>query len=215
MSAKSKNWNLVTEGQNGVVCHLDQLEQPFNWEEPHLVEVGCDIFHPGVPDSFIADIFGVMAAASQHTFEVLTKHSQRARYLLGVGCMGCFENDIEDTLAMYSDRSLVWPLPNVRLGVLIDNQEAANSLVPSLILSKAVYRFARVVSMQGEIDLRSFFLPMGGFGWVSPHRPVGYKGELLLHRVECGGGDNPAHPDWVRSLQDQCMEAGAAFISKA
>ena len=214
MFDKRENWNPVTTNSDGTICHAELIEQPFRWKKPRLVSIDCDIFHPDVPERFVADVFGVMAAAHQHTFEVLTKHPQRARYLLGVGCMGCFENDVEDTLAMYSERPLVWPLPNVRLGVPVEDQEAANNLIPMLILSKATYRFVRVVPMNCEIDLRLFFPPMSGVGWVSPHRLVGYKGELLLHRVECGGTDNPVHPDWVRSLRDQCKAAGASFIFK-
>jgi len=41
-----------------------------------------DLFHPDVPDSFIADVFSVISETPQHTYQLLTKRSQRMRRLL-------------------------------------------------------------------------------------------------------------------------------------
>lgn len=59
----------------GVTLHEDALEQPLTWRKPRRVFVNSmsDLFHDEIPAEFIARVFGVMAAARQHTFQVLTK----------------------------------------------------------------------------------------------------------------------------------------------
>lgn len=63
----------------GVACHPDILDQPARWQRPRRVFVNSmsDLFHPEVPDSFIADVFAAMNDAPQHTFQVFTKRAKR------------------------------------------------------------------------------------------------------------------------------------------
>ena len=70
---------------NGLVrFNMEWLEQPLHWKRPRDVFVCAhgDLFHESVPDQWIADVFGVMHAASWHTFQVLTKRAARMRALL-------------------------------------------------------------------------------------------------------------------------------------
>jgi protein gp37 len=62
----------------------EKLAEPFNWSGPRTVFVNSmsDLFQPGVPDSYIEDVVGVMAEANWHTYQVLTKRSERLRDLL-------------------------------------------------------------------------------------------------------------------------------------
>src|SRR2546428_4558785 len=57
----------------------DRLDLPLRWKRPRMVFVNSmsDLFHDGVPDEFIAQVFQVMGAASRHTFQVLTKRPGR------------------------------------------------------------------------------------------------------------------------------------------
>jgi protein gp37 len=59
----------------------EKLDQPLRWREPRRIFVNSmsDLFHDDVPNEFIAAVFGVMAAAPQHTFQVLTKRAERMR----------------------------------------------------------------------------------------------------------------------------------------
>lgn len=84
-----------------LTVHPDVLDVPARWRTPKMVFVDSmsDLFHTDVPDAFIADVFDVMAAAPQHTFQVLTKRSQRLAALAP---------------------SLVWP-DNVWMGVSVEN----------------------------------------------------------------------------------------------
>lgn len=84
----------------GIKVHEDQLAIPHHWREPRLIFVNSmsDLFHPKVPAEFIEDVFQVMSDTPRHTYQVLTKRSQR--------------------LAKMAER-LPWP-PNVWMGVSIE-----------------------------------------------------------------------------------------------
>lgn len=77
-----------TDWSGAVRCLPERLGQPLRWRKPRRVFVNSmsDLFHPDVPDAFIADVFDVMAChgpIARHTFQVLTKRSQRMAQLLG------------------------------------------------------------------------------------------------------------------------------------
>lgn len=61
-----------------------KLTEPFSWRTPKLVFVNSmsDLFQPGVSDDYIEAVCRVMVAARWHTFQVLTKRSERLRELL-------------------------------------------------------------------------------------------------------------------------------------
>jgi protein gp37 len=63
----------------GLTLHGYQLELPYRWRAPRLVFVNSmsDLFHPEVPLAFIQKVFAVMADTPQHTYQILTKRSQR------------------------------------------------------------------------------------------------------------------------------------------
>jgi len=63
----------------------EKLAEPLRWRTPKMVFVNSmsDLFHDAVPDSYIMDVARVMAAARWHTFQVLTKRSERLAELLG------------------------------------------------------------------------------------------------------------------------------------
>ncbi len=62
-----------------LTLHPDVLEEPYRWRTPRLVFVNSmsDLFHPEVHLGFIRDAFGVMAETPRHTYQILTKRSQR------------------------------------------------------------------------------------------------------------------------------------------
>ena len=66
-----------------VTLHADLLNQPLHWIKPRRVFVNSmsDVFHPDVPDTFIADIFAVMMATPRHTYQILTKRPERVARL--------------------------------------------------------------------------------------------------------------------------------------
>jgi protein gp37 len=63
----------------GVAVHRDSLETPFTWRKPRVVFVNSmsDLFHARVPIAFVREVFEVMRATPQHTYQILTKRSRR------------------------------------------------------------------------------------------------------------------------------------------
>lgn len=108
-----------------------------------------------------------------------------------------------------------WPLPNVWLGVTAENQEQADKRIPILLSIPAVLRFVSVEPMVGPVELRPEWLLCLSEG---QHMNIVECGHGLLNWVIVGGesgpGARPCHPDWIRSLRDQCEKAGWAFMFK-
>jgi protein gp37 len=73
-------WLPKNAAQN-VVLHPERLDEPLHWRKPRRVFVCsmADLFHEQVPWEFIDEVFGVMDSCPQHTFQVLTKRSNRLR----------------------------------------------------------------------------------------------------------------------------------------
>ena len=94
-----------------LTLHPDRLNQPLRWKKPRRIFVDSmsDLFHPDVPTQFIGRVFHVMAAASHHEFQVLTKRPQRMSPLL------------ESSAGWGLKPIYGWPLPNVWLGTSIEN----------------------------------------------------------------------------------------------
>src|SRR5215212_1112480 len=63
----------------GLTTHPDTLAVPRGWSAPRVIFVNSmsDLFHPDVPDEYIRQVFDVIADTPQHTYQVLTKRSQR------------------------------------------------------------------------------------------------------------------------------------------
>ena len=109
------------------------------------------------------------------------------------------------------------PLPNLWLGVTVCNQAEADEKIPILLQTPAAKRFVSVEPMLGAVDLTHFLEAEERI-----YRGDAISGfldyEPLLHWVICGGetGPNarPMHPDWVRSLRDQCQDAAVPFFFK-
>ncbi len=173
-----------------VELHPERLEIPLNWRKPKRVFVDSmsDLFHPNVPDYFIGKVFEIMNLAYNHTFQILTKRPER---------MVVFATTFRDFVGI---------LPNVWLGVSVENQKAADERIPLLLQTPAAVRFVSCEPLLGQIDIQIDLLAQNivtntGISWV-------------IVGGESGPGARPMHPDWARSLRDQCQAAGVAFFFK-
>lgn len=212
----------------------DRLGLPLKWKEPRRIFVNStsDLFHPGVPDDFIVDVFTVMAVAKQHTFQILTKRPDRMESLLsrmmgprviefgkhaGSEVEGGPWMRAQMWLALIGRLGYVganaqggiqWPLPNVWLGTSTEDQDAADERVPHLLRTPAAVRFLSCEPLLGRVDLTSFL--RFGREW--------YTGQPRLHWVIAGGESGPkarrAEWAWFESLKHQCEEAEVAFFMK-
>lgn len=121
------------------------------------------------------------------------------------------------------------PLRNVGLGVSVEDQASADERIPHLLATPAAMRFVSCEPLLGPVDLTAIRREVapGFFGdclrWH--HRGKCHEDEGLeypcIDEVITGGESaqkrenaRPMHPDWVRSLREQCAEAGTAFFFK-
>ncbi|WP_293857388.1 phage Gp37/Gp68 family protein [uncultured Alsobacter sp.] len=191
------------------------LDQPLRWSKPRLIFVCAhgDLFAEGVPDEWIDQVFGIMAMATQHTFQVLTKRPERMREYLSSPL-----RQTRITVAaviLDEDRGertrFLWPLPNVWLGVSVEDQPRADERIPILLNTPAAVRWISAEPLLGPLDL-DHYLRAGSHRFVGPIT----RGALQWVVVggESGQDARPMHPDWARSLRDQCAAAGVAFHFK-
>jgi len=186
------------------------LLQPLKRKKPttYFVNSMGDLFHEDVPDEWIDKVFAVMALAPQHTFQVLTKRAARMRDYFSKPLPkrdGVVEIARGDKVldAQYDLGSCTfiaqWPLPNVWLGVSAERQQEWDERKEHLRSTPAAVRFVS-------------FEPLLG-GIVEP-RPLSDFLQWAIVGGESGHGARPMHPDWARSLRDQCQAAGVAFFFK-
>lgn len=213
----------------GVWVHPNRLDQPLRWKRPRRVFVNSlsDLFHESVSDEYIARVWAVMALAPQHRFMVLTKRHGRMRSLLSSSAFADLMGEsIEETNAGVGDYSIQYPLPNVWLGVTVEDQKRADLRIPALLNTPAAVRFLSCEPLIGPVELEfiHYFEPKcnGCSGIVSPAHEPSCGTEPGAHWgidwVICGGESGPdarpMHPGWARSLRDQCQGAGVPFHFK-
>ncbi|NGX09133.1 DUF5131 family protein [Mycobacteroides franklinii] len=221
----------------------DKLGLPLRWTKPRKVFVNSmsDLFHDKVPDEYIARVFAVMALAPQHTFQLLTKRHGRMRSLLA-RCQhgGSHKPGIDfrsamawavskanpDRLPGVPDDAEIrvfhytpWPLPNVWLGVSVEDQKRADLRIPALLATPAAVRFVSAEPLIGAVDLSRYLEPLddpsacGDPDHCSPWARVEMV-DWVIVGGESGPGARPMHPDWARSMRDQCVAAGVPFLFK-
>lgn len=133
-----------------------QLTAPLRWRtKPRQIFTlsMSDLFADFVTDEWLDRIFAVMALADRHTFQVLTKRNARMRSYLRDGAVGARIARHWLTTAGFG-KSFVLPLPNVWLGVSVENQETAAARIPDLLATPAAKRFLSCEPLLGPVDLR-------------------------------------------------------------
>ncbi len=130
------------------------LELPTKWKRGRLIFVNSmsDLFHEAVPFAFIKRVFDVMAETPQHTYQVLTKRSER---LADVG------------------KQLTWP-SNVWMGVSVENAEYWYR-VDHLRQVEAKVRFLSLEPLLGALDS----IDLSGIHWVIAGGESGPKSRAL------------------------------------
>jgi protein gp37 len=200
------------------------LEHPLHWHKPRHVILQFDLFHEDVPDGWIERVFAMMTLAPQHTFQILTKRANRMRDFLtrrdlrlphqlcgGDGCNYCGDFDGHVPWVGY-------PMPNVWLGVSAEDQRRADERVPDLLATPAAVRFVSAEPLLGAIDFSPWLNHMVASADLGGY-PVWTRGLLpsldqIITGGESGRNARPMHPDWARSIRDQCAAAHVPFFFK-
>lgn len=207
----------------------EALEQPLKWRKPRRIFVNSmsDLFHEDVQDQWIDRIFAVMALCPQHTFQVLTKRPERMHSWFANGAM---QNVIAALTAFHSPKGQYckditwWPLPNVWLGVSVEDQKRANERIPFLLDTPAAVRWISAEPLLGAVDLcdlehgNDCYNCLEGVGVeMNGKQPYMLTGNSIDWVVV--GGESGARPrimlaSWAKNLRDQCVSAGVPFNFK-
>lgn len=208
-----------------VECHPERLEDPLRWKKPRRIFVNSmsDLFHESVPNWFIDDVFRVMAN-TKHTYMILTKRPDRMnRYIWNRSKYP------SDGRAM---------LPNVWLGVSVENQQTADERIPYLLETPAAVRFVSVEPMLEEVDIRYYLNgsprqvssrmivtremaldaeepSMEGMSWGEDEWEQTTPAlDWVICGCESGASARPFDMYWARDLRDQCQNADVPFFFK-
>lgn len=199
-----------------VEIFLDEkiLMQPLHWREPKKIFAFdmTDLFGHWVPVDWLHKIHAVMALSFQHTYQVLTKRIDRAhKYyteeysVSNIVQASKFIHDYNPEHfkvlkqrhfnSYEAGRDGSWPLKNVWLGTSDEGDQ--HERLDILRKTPAAIRYISAEPLlfnPGKINLDG------------------------IHWVICGGQSGhhaqPMHPDWARSLRDQCQAAGVPFFFK-
>ena len=223
------------------------LDQPLKWRKPRRIFVNSmsDLFHEDVPDEFIARVWTIMASCREHTFQILTKRPRRMmEWVNRVKDWEGYKTHNGEPPAAYGGNGIIvggneWPLPNVWLGVSVENQKVADERIPLLLQTPAAVRFLSCEPLLGPVSLKEINIPITGPGSPQPYAPstgrrinaltgdvfeydwhgrgVGRQGakiDWVIVGGESGPNARPMHPDWVLGIRDQCVAAGVPFFFK-
>jgi protein gp37 len=163
----------------------EKLAEPLRWRTPKMVFVNSmsDLFHDAVPDSYIVDVARVMAAARWHTFQVLTKRSERLAALLG------------SSLKFAATQEHIW------WGVSVEDKKYGIPRIAHLQGAGARVKFLSVEPLLedlGQIDLRGIdWMIVGGESgpgarpmekaWVLSLRNQGRRAGIAFFFKQWGG----------------------------
>lgn len=207
-----RGWNGTTDFVESELC------KPHKWKKPRSIFIGSmgDVFHNTANIRWILDVLDMVYGCPQHTFIMLTKRPENMKLVIDACVEG---NGI---------------LPNLVLGVSVENQETADQRIPVLLQIPAARRFISLEPMLGPVDLTQFitnsapkalnmlsrfygpngFDPTGTQIEVSRIVPAIIKLSGVILGGESGLNARPMHPDWVCSVRDQCKAAGVPFMFK-
>ena len=229
-----------------------KLLLPLRWRSPRVIFVNStsDLFHERLPDEAIDRVFAVMALCPQHRFIVLTKRAERMRDRLMAdawlrvarAAVAMMPSSLRFSNVIGTDDW--WPLPNVILGVSVEDQATADERIPHLLATPAACRMVSAEPLLGPADLTRICilakrpgsvrsgihvdalagryvesgLSYHGDWDISGPPPAADTPPRRLHWVVSGGesghGARPMRVEWVRSIVQQCKAAGVPCFVK-
>jgi protein gp37 len=206
----------------------EALEIPLKWRKGRKIFVNSmsDLFHEAIPDEQIDQVFRVMALTQQHIYQVLTKRPKRMlEYLrsaknrvriaaVDLGRMHGIEHSLIESC------QCDWPLPNVWLGMTVENQAAADERIPLLLQTPAANRFLSCEPLLEKIDFNQPIICSCAKGKTSLFQIK--NGSYLASMIdwviiggESGSGARQCNIEWIESMLWQCKSSNIpAFIKQ-
>jgi len=183
-----------------VTLHPECLDEPLHWRKPCRIFVCSmsDLFHPEVPFEFIDKVYYRIYRGLRHTFQVLTKRPGRMlEYLEDETAVQLRLLKLFPNWTPESRLTGRFPLPNLWLGVSVENQKAADERIPKLLQIPAAVRWVSLEPLLGKIVLSM----VDELDWV-------------VIGAESGPNRRPCKLEWVRSIVAQCKAAGVPVFVK-
>ncbi|MCB1156898.1 MAG: phage Gp37/Gp68 family protein [Leptospiraceae bacterium] len=175
-----------------LTLHNDVLIEPLKRKTPttYFVNSMSDLLHKNVPLEFIKEVFDIMNRAHWHTFQVLTKRSERLKEL----------------------GSLHWT-KNIWMGVSVENQDYLYRIL-DLLNTPAKTKFISFEPLLGEINFVKFSnsLDKENNPWRSV--PILTGIDWAIVGGESGTNERPLNIDWVRKIRDTCLNSNIKFFFK-
>ena len=208
--------------------HEPTLLAPLKWRKPRKIFVCSmtDLFGDWWTDEQILRVIAVASQTPEHTYQFLTKRPARAIEILGHPKIEEYVDRVGRMNGWcHSNAEGRFPLPNVWLGVTAENQEQADARISLLLETPAAKRFVSIEPMLGEVDLTNLTVPTanGPEQWdgldkldAADAEPGTTSATLdwVIAGGESGPKARPSHPDWFRSLRNQCQASGVPFFFK-
>lgn len=190
--------NKQTEWNGHTILRTDKFDKPFSWKSPRMIFVCSmgDLFHEATSFEDIDEIFSVMSDDDQHIYVLLTKRPERI--------LEFFTWKILNTHTNWRPKDNIW------FGITAENQQEAKRRLPYFNLFYAAVKFVSIEPMLSEINFSELLSET--LKWHAG----GLKNCIswVIAGGESGPKARPMHPDWVRSVRDQCAAAGVPFFFK-
>jgi protein gp37 len=229
-----KHYKKVQWGTSGkrLRTSKDNWRKPIQWnkwakERGIRYRVFCaslaDVFEdkPDQPemDDWRADLMRLISATPNLDWLLLTKRPENviSKINKAIKLISSDDNAADLMVAMewlgWVKHGSDYALPNVWIGTSVENQEAADKRIPELLKIPAKVRFLSMEPLLSNVDIGHDLVP--SFASDDPrHFPKRNGIEWVIAGGESGSHARPMHPDWVRSIRDQCVTAGVPFLFK-
>jgi protein gp37 len=193
-----------SKDKNATKTAQDTWQQPVLWNE-HAAQINTryrvlilrDVFDDIASKGWQNDLFTLIALTPHLDWILLSKHLERMGEYIGGMKPGAN------------------PLKNLWIGFPVSTQEEADRDVPKLLKIPAAKLFLSIEPCLEPMDISK---------WLRPRQtdnPDGYGGDIpvgwttdfsTLDWVIVSGGRKPLHPNWVRSIRDQCQTEKVPFL---
>jgi protein gp37 len=206
-------WNREAEQRRIQELHSVPAGVPHNFVKPRVFCASlADWLDSEVPVEWLADLLALIHATPNLDWLLLTKRPENFRNRIGR-----VENSLTEPLAAW-----YWLFhwlhyggapENVWLGVSVEDQKRADERIPLLLETPAAVRFLSCEPLLGPVTLcKGCPGCPNDCGWTPGKN--GYGIHWVIVGGESGPGARPMHPDWARSLRDQCIQADVPFFFK-
>lgn len=193
--------------------NIKELEAPLRLKKPSIIGVqfNGDLFHEEIEYEIILEILGIVRNCEQHDFVVLTKRPER----------------MKEWARMTRH---IAELPNLALGISVEDQKTADERIPILLQTPAAVRVVSYELALGEVDFTKLVIgrqfPEGKpepyyLNGLKQNYLCMYDGDFEFEKInwiiagkETGISARPCDLDWMRSVRDQCQSAGVPFFYK-